>query len=147
MQNFYTHKDNQQKGPFSIDELKNQKITGETMVWFEGADTWKKAMDIDLLKDIVENVAPSFQANPNLVPPPLPMDDKKDTANQSFEFNTKKKNKNLIPILLASFFLIGLGVFYYFNQQAKQEEIQTQLEEQKLKIQEQEKIVYVVKTK
>jgi hypothetical protein len=47
MQKFYIHRDNQQQGPFLKDELKDLKITCDTMVWFEGADNWIKAIEVE----------------------------------------------------------------------------------------------------
>jgi hypothetical protein len=43
---YYIHHENQQKGPFSISELKMENITRETLIWFEGQNDWKKAEEI-----------------------------------------------------------------------------------------------------
>ena len=63
MSKFFIHKYDQQQGPFTIDELKDLKITRETMVWFEGADDWKKAVEIEELQEIFKVVPPPLKIN------------------------------------------------------------------------------------
>jgi len=47
-------------GPLSLDEIKQENITKETLIWFEGLDDWKPAKELDDLKSILE-----------LQPPPI----------------------------------------------------------------------------
>lgn len=140
MQKFYIHKDDQQQGPFSTDELKDLKITRDTMVWFEGADNWKKAIEVDDLKEIFKSVPPPIQTNPPVIPPPLVDKKTKEESKPTVDTKPKKKNTTLIIVVVVFLLVGGLGTFFYINQQAKLAEIQRQLEEQNIKIQEQEKI-------
>jgi hypothetical protein len=57
---------NQQKGPFTVFELKKWGITKETLVWCEGMSDWKKAGEVFELKAIFEapNAAFSNTATP-----------------------------------------------------------------------------------
>ena len=48
------------QGPLSLDEIKQENITKETLIWFEGLDDWKPAKEFDELKSILE-----------LQPPPI----------------------------------------------------------------------------
>ena len=129
MSNFYIHKDDQQQGPFSIDELKDLKITRETMVWFEGADEWKQAIEIEDLQEIFKSI-----------PPPL-VDRKTEDVNKSInEGKLSRKKKGLILVVLLTLFIGGLGSYFYTIQQAKEVEMLRQIEEQKIKIQELAKI-------
>jgi hypothetical protein len=58
----YFYSDEKEKfGPFSLEELKKEKITKETLIWFQGLDDWKPARDIDEIIEIFE-----------LIPPPIP---------------------------------------------------------------------------
>jgi uncharacterized protein HemX len=136
MQKFYIHKDDQQQGPFSIDELKDLKITRDTMIWFEGADNWKKAIEVDELKEIFKTVPPPLKTNSSIIPPPLVDKTPKEIKKSIVETQPKKKNTTLI-IVVSILLLGGLGTFVYINQQNKQEEIQRQIEEQNSKLQEQ----------
>jgi hypothetical protein len=140
MQKFYIHKDDQQQGPFTTEELKDLKITRETMVWFEGADNWKKAIEVDDLKEIFKSVPPPLQTNPPLMPPPLVDNKPKEVTKPTVDEKPTKKKPTLIIVVVAILLVGGLGTFIYTNQQAKQAEIQRQLEEQNVKIQEQERI-------
>ena len=66
MKKYYVHKDNEQLGPLSIDDLKELKITRQTMIWYEGADTWKKAEEISDLDTILKSVPPPLLTPPSL---------------------------------------------------------------------------------
>ena len=140
MQKFYIYKDDQQQGPFSIDELKDLKITRDTMVWFDGADNWKKAIEVNDLKEIFKSVPIPLPINQPIIPPPLVGKKTKEENKPIVDTNPKKKNMTLIFIVIAFLVVGGLGTFLYINQQAKQAEIYRQLEEQRAKIQEQEQI-------
>ena len=65
MSKFHIHKDEQQQGPFTLDELRDLKITRETMVWFEGEDNWKAAVEIEELKEIFKSIPPPMVATKN----------------------------------------------------------------------------------
>lgn len=129
MQKFYIHKDNQQQGPFSIEELKNLKISRETMIWFEGADNWRKANEIEELNDIFKSIPPPISS---ITPPPF-IEEKTGIDNKS---TIKKKNPTLIYIIVAVVISI-IGIYIYAIQQ---DDIQRQLEFQNTKIEQQEEI-------
>ncbi len=79
---FYT-KGEIKYGPFSLEELVNQNIGPQTLIWFDGLDDWKEAESFDELKE-------TFESSP---PPP-------DTEN----YNSMSMKDRIIPsILLASF--------------------------------------------
>lgn len=140
MQKFYIHQNDQQLGPFSKDELKGLDISSETMVWFEGAENWTKAIEVESLKDIFKSIPPPIHKSPSTNPPPLVNNKRKDTTKQTFENKPPQKNTMVLTIALAIILVVGFGAFIYTSQQEKQEEIERQLEEQRSKIQEQEKI-------
>lgn len=140
MQKFYIHQGNKHVGPFSVEELKELKITRDTMVWFEGAESWKKALEIDELKEILKCVPPPIQTKEPLSPPPLDKQKNNDNIKMTPDAKPKQNYMKLIIIGISVLLLVGFGAFIYTNQQAKQAEIQSQLEEQNAKIQEQEKI-------
>ena len=57
---FYSNND-EKKGPFNFDELRNEDILPDTLIWFEGLDDWKVAKELKEMSSILE-----------LVPPPIP---------------------------------------------------------------------------
>jgi len=57
-----------QKGPFSVEEILTEGITGDTLIWCEGMENWQKLKDIPELKQIIKPIPP---------PPPKDLIDKR----------------------------------------------------------------------
>jgi hypothetical protein len=51
--NIYIIENGQQRGPYTIDQLRYMRITPDTVVWMEGMYNWAKASDVPELKDIL----------------------------------------------------------------------------------------------
>lgn len=96
MKEYYIHKGEDNSGPFSVEELKGQKITKETLVWSNDMGDWKKAGEIDELKSILSKN-----------PPPL-------KKLQKSEYQKTKKSNFLkyliIAIGLIAFLAIGSNI-------------------------------------
>ncbi len=60
MRSYYVHNGNAQNGPFTLEELGNQNLKKETLVWFEGASDWSAAGEIDELKSLFAVIPPPF---------------------------------------------------------------------------------------
>ncbi len=131
MQKFYIHKDDQQQGPFSIDELQDLKITRDTLIWFEGTDNWKKAIEIEELKEIFNSIPPPIQSKKVVIPPPLVDKKFKEKTKPNIDHNPIKKNTTLIIVVIIVIVVGGLGIYFYSDQQAKQAEIHREIEEQR----------------
>ena len=67
--NYFIIVNDQQQGPFTIDELKLRGIAPDTLVWAEGMPQWTPASQVDELKTIFQNEAGGSTATPP--PPPL----------------------------------------------------------------------------
>jgi len=65
--NYFIIVNDQQQGPFTIDELKLRGIAPDTLVWAEGMPQWMPASQVDELKTIFQNEAGGSTATP---PPP-----------------------------------------------------------------------------
>ncbi len=129
MSKFYIHIDGQQQGPFTTDELKDLKIARETMVWFEGEEDWKKAIEIEELQEIIKSI-----------PPPL-VDKEIENEKKLIDKEKPSRKKKGLTVVVFVILLIGaIGSYWYIIQQAKQVEMLRQIEEQKIKIQELESI-------
>ena len=135
MSKFHIYKDEQQQGPFTLDELRDLKITRETMVWFEGEDNWKAAVEIEELKEIFKSVPPPLHINQPEIPNPI--EDKQiiEKSKSTVDISLKKKNTSLIIVIIAILVVGGIGTLLYLNQQA---EMLRQIEVQQAKIQKQE---------
>jgi hypothetical protein len=96
MKEYYIHKGEDNSGPFNIEELKNQKITKDTLVWSNDMEDFKKAGEIDELKSILSKN-----------PPPL-------KKLQKSEYQKTKKSNFLkyliIAIGLIAFLAIGSNI-------------------------------------
>ena len=75
---FYSVGDNQ-KGPFTFEQLKNENIHNETLIWFEGLDKWTPAKHILELEDILQ-----------LTPPPIPGT---ETELNTINYESEKTNE------------------------------------------------------
>ena len=64
MKKYYLHNDQESIGPFTKEQLKEQKITKETPVWSEDMNDWKKAGEIDELKIILLTIPPPIYNSP-----------------------------------------------------------------------------------
>lgn len=69
MKSFYYAKGEEQVGPFTLNELKEEGVTQNTLVWHEGLDDWKEARHIKELQELFE-----------LSPPPLEVQSAGPTA-------------------------------------------------------------------
>ena len=85
-------KNGQQVGPFSYDELWNQKISANTLVWFEGMQNWQEAY---LLPEFV-----------NWFPKPVAAQPASPIQMQPVQ---KKSYRGIIGIVI---FLVGIIVIY-----------------------------------
>ena len=80
----YFHSDGEnQKGPFTFEQLKNENIEKETLIWFEGLDDWKPAKEIRELDE-------TFELNP----PPIPQDEFSTTEKSSEPKDTNEKSSD-----------------------------------------------------
>ncbi len=80
MKHYFYSDGEKQKGPFTFEQLKNENIKKETLIWFEGLDDWKPAKEIRELDEIFE-----------LIPPPIPQNDFNTTEKSSESKDTSEK--------------------------------------------------------
>ena len=96
MKEYYIHNGKENRGPFNIEELKDQKITKDTPVWSNDMQNWKKAGEVDELKSILSNN-----------PPPL-------KKIQKSKYKKPKKSNFLkyliIAISIIAFLAIGINI-------------------------------------
>lgn len=59
---YFLFVNDQQLGPFTLEELKSKHISTDTFVWFEGLDDWTEARKIDALKPLFFASPPPFRS-------------------------------------------------------------------------------------
>jgi hypothetical protein len=111
MNKFYFSDGEDQFGPFSIDELKNKKITKDTLIWYEGLDDWKKANKIEELSMLFKSIPPPIKKA--IVPPPRPLQ-----HNYSPE-KTKISNERIIAYVIGGIVCFFALVTIYQRNQTK----------------------------
>jgi hypothetical protein len=109
-----------QKGPFSIDELKSQAISGSTLVWNDGLENWTEARNVEALAIVLKTEAMSDYQNNNPVPvpPPVPVLHlylyKVHKGKQSSSISSRHKKADLVqPVLYwrySAYFCAGCRV-------------------------------------
>lgn len=139
MEYFIIDNNGKQAGPFSLDQLAQQAITPETLVWKQGMQDWTPAWKVDELKTTLE-AAEAIRANQaqqqqgsqqqqQAVPPVTPQQQQQDfqqaqqaAYEQGFQHGAassqqpekKKSNKNLWKMILGLIILIFL-IFAFTN--------------------------------
>jgi len=58
---YYINQDENQSGPFTIEELKNKRLKKSDFVWHEGLEDWKSASEIDELIPLLVAVPPPIK--------------------------------------------------------------------------------------
>jgi Family of unknown function (DUF6232)/GYF domain 2 len=86
MKDYYYNDGENQYGPFSIEELKSEKISKSTMIWTEDLDDWQPAIEIVELKKL-------FNA-----PPPIKKENLATTAIRNETHVVVEKSINVIEV-------------------------------------------------
>lgn len=60
---YFIAEDGEQKGPFSINELKEMSISKTTLIWKEGLDDWTEAGRIEKLQISLKSTPPKLPEN------------------------------------------------------------------------------------
>lgn len=71
---YYLVVNNEQQGPFTLDALKNQQLTPQSLVWTAGMENWLAASQVPTLATLFEQ-----QPDPNVLPPIIANAVKKET--------------------------------------------------------------------
>ena len=63
MKKYFYSDGKEKKGPYSFEELKNEDINKDTLVWFEGLEDWKPVKEIKELEEILQLTPPPITIN------------------------------------------------------------------------------------
>lgn len=80
MKQYYLVKDNQQMGPFPIDQLLGNGLTPQSLVWCEGMANWTQASQVP---DLAPLFAPQQPPTPVPTPTPVPAQPQQPVAPQA----------------------------------------------------------------
>ena len=122
---FYYLDGKEQKGPYSIDQLKELNLKSDTLIWEESFDNWKPLRDVEELKVLLRKT-----------PPPPPIIDtnassKKEPTTDNEKVILGDSNVKLWTTLKVFFFsivAIGLAAFVGYNlHKSKKTEFKNQI--------------------
>lgn len=102
-------------GPFSKDELKNQKISHSTKVWYYGLEEWTLISEVSDLDDIISTISPKLKPQNAPIENKIQTPEKKPKG-ESISIQPKPKNFKISPwivgisvLILTSFVIILLA--------------------------------------
>jgi hypothetical protein len=93
MKMYYINNGNENGGPFTLEELKQQVVVQTTLVWQQGMEDWQYAIDVAELKFL-------FKQEPNAIPTPAP----------KLSEQIEKDDKTILGIKINYFFLALLFI-------------------------------------
>jgi hypothetical protein len=160
MRLYYIFINEEQLGPFNMDELRTKRISRETKVWFEGLEDWKNAGEIEELKTILNSVPPPINSFASIPPKPNIENNTNAIVNLKDDSQTTKilGVKRNVFIGVVGVLVLLIGIIYFNNvqennrievmQQNQQTETHNQqlqqqkkeIDEQNIRLAEQEKI-------
>lgn len=65
MRYYYIQVNNEKKGPIALSDLKNYNVKEETLVWYHELESWKKAYEVDEIRNYILNHPPEINS-PNI---------------------------------------------------------------------------------
>lgn len=69
---FYIDSEGTQKGTFTIEELRNEPVRRDTMVWTQGMPEWQRAQDVVELQTLFDMSTAAHHQNAQTTPPQQP---------------------------------------------------------------------------
>ena len=113
----YSNGDNQ-FGPLTIEELKDSKITKDTIVWYEGLDNWVKAGEVDELKELFKSIPPPLNTTKQTQPPPISKPTEQTYLTSSKENPNNNKKKLIIGFIVGAVILGVFAIIFYNKNQS-----------------------------
>jgi hypothetical protein len=154
MKQYYIFINDERKGPLSFEEIKQENISNDTLVWFEGIPEWNKAHEIEELKELLKATPPPISTFSQI--PPLPNNERPSISEEEEESSTILGLNKKVFYGIAVVVIIGSIGFYNYqdNESQRIEQInnttethneqlesqQKEIDEQQARIAEQEQI-------
>jgi len=117
MKEYYYLENRNQKGPFTVEEMRTQKLSGETLIWSEGMDNWQKLKDVaELFQEIKLKIIPppppsEIEINKTEISGHLNVTSEK-VPNPAVEKIKPSQNALIFIIIWCSFHLFALLMSY-----------------------------------
>ena len=103
---YYVDQSGQRKGPIPANQLTQNGVTGETLVWKAGMQTWTPAKNVAELNSYFS--APTPPPTPTSIPPTPPTPPTTSTPSTQ----PYKHENNMVPAILSTLFCcLPLGIY------------------------------------
>lgn len=127
MKQYFIIDGQEQKGPYSIEELKALSIKRDTYVWFDGANGWAQAQTLDPLKELFKTPPPFSAAEVKTPPPPPPFSRNEPVSSEPEPFfESPNKKIPFVPIGIGAIVVLTL-TFLYINSRRETALVQSQV--------------------
>ena len=149
MKKYYLHDGEEQAGPFSLEDLKQQALNPTDMVWYEGQNEWQEAASIDALSPLFNRTTPPpLVKKAPLMPPAIGSKNKSEVKSSTDPLKSpqpplpppRRKPGGFIIFLIVAAILITALVMY-LKTKDPEETVSDEItyEEKVLSIEEQER--------
>lgn len=111
MKQYYLILDNEQTGPFTIEEVSTKITSRETKVWFEGLEDWKSTGEIEELSKLLVSIPPPIHSFTSKLQTESKVEEK---VEEKIE-DQKPENQNVIDYNKNETKILGLGQKMFFG--------------------------------
>lgn len=112
MKTYFIHLEGRQLGPFSIEELKQQRIARNTPVWCEGMADWTTAVSVEELQILFRSTPPPLN---EIKPSSSAVTQVKEVSQvvDAEKVQPEKRNNTWVFVTLTLLVSFSIGVFTY----------------------------------
>lgn len=111
---YYIAVDQERKGPFSLEELKAQDITSQTLVWNESMEGWTEARLVPEIKEFIKNVPPPIPQKSEVIYQVMNLPEVSKPKRKSIVLSEKDKEKLPTHILMVILISLAISIALYF---------------------------------
>jgi hypothetical protein len=109
--NYFYAENSQQRGPYTLDELRQQAIHPGTLIWHEGLTEWTEAKNLRELADHFQKTTPPKIPVEATVPP------QRETANTATTTVNKKDKQSSSSLRILAIGAVLIGIVYIVGTQ------------------------------
>lgn len=134
MSQYYFHNGEEEKGPLSLEQLKQESLKKDTPIWYDGLKDWVTAAEIDELKHLFTGNPPPSKNNLHQAKPPkleIKAEKKEEIIDTIPNLKKKKFSYLVIGAILTGLLIIGLLTYQNKVQADGLKDVKIQIEQEK----------------
>jgi len=106
-------------GPFSKEDLKAQKISRSTKIWYYGLDSWREIKEISELSDILSGIPPDLKKENKSITNQIELADSRYSDNSRVQLKLNKSNTGKWVIGVVLLLVVTLVIVAVVRKQAQ----------------------------